>query len=96
MRATDLLELLLLARRDINLGAILHVRRSNHCANAGSTAGDHSCPSCLFFARVICINSLYAPIFPFTLKRLGIVKSRQTYGSKETESVFEIAARYLT
>jgi hypothetical protein len=39
----DLFELLLLARRDVDLGAVLRERRGNHRANAGSTASDHGC-----------------------------------------------------
>ena len=39
----DLLELLLLARRDVDLGAILYVRRGNHRANAGSATSHHGC-----------------------------------------------------
>ena len=51
---TDLLELLFLTRRNIDPGAILDVRRSHHCANAGATASDHSCPFLLIFCVRAC------------------------------------------
>jgi hypothetical protein len=76
-----LLELLLLARRDVDLGAVLYVRRGNHRANAGPAAGDHS-----YLHRQRCVRSsgrfVCAPVFPFTLKSLGMVKSRQHLGQR--------------
>jgi hypothetical protein len=43
-KAAHLLELGLLARRNVDLGTILDVCRSNHCANSGTTASDDSYP----------------------------------------------------
>jgi hypothetical protein len=51
-----LLELLLLARRDVDLGTVLHVCGGNHRANAGPTTSDHgyrvlSFQRCVRFSR---------------------------------------------
>jgi hypothetical protein len=76
-----LLELLLLARRDVDLGPVLHVRGGNHRANAGPTTGDHGYRCSLL--NVVCafLNvCAYAPIFPFTSNRFGMVKSWRDFG----------------
>jgi hypothetical protein len=74
-RPTYLLELLLLAGRNIDLGAILHIRRSNHCANAGSTASDHSCSILLLDSfertRGFAPNSLIRTDLSFHIEEIG-------------------------
>jgi len=75
--ASHLLELLLFARRDVDLGAVLHVRGRNHGTNAGPTTSDHGyhlrCQSRVRYVYTL----MYSPIFPLTLKRFGTAKSSQ-------------------
>lgn len=83
-RVRNLAQSPLLARRDVHLGAILHVRGREHCADAGAAACYHRC-SCR--AEEMCHGvgqyatpagphvQVYAPTFPFTLKSDGTARS---------------------
>jgi hypothetical protein len=71
MNTADLLELLLLARRNIDLGAILHVRTSHHCPDAGTTASDHSCPLWLTFCRTVLHQILIRTYLSFHIEEIG-------------------------
>jgi hypothetical protein len=70
---TDIFELFFLARRDINLGAILNERRSHHGTKTGASAGDKGYSNA--FKIVVGVAQLGIPTLPATPARVAALRS---------------------
>lgn len=82
MQRTHLLELLLLARRNVHLCAVLHVRRGEHRADAGAAAGHDRCarpPLSIGPSGARCEGE-DSPTLPLTSNRLAAEKSARERG----------------